>query len=172
MTWGLAESTLFFVVPDVGVAFVAALSPRDWWKPALASIAGTLIGAVLLFVAIHFWLYANARLGLLLIPGIHPSTLSAAEARIAASGAEALLPAAFSGIPYKVYATELTLAGVSLPALLAWTVPSRLIRLVPVAATAAGLGHLASRLIDRYLPLIAGLYGISWAAFYGWYWSR
>lgn len=172
LTWGLAESTLFFVVPDVGVAFVAALSPRNWWKPALASIAGTLIGAVLLFLAIHLWLYANARLVLLLIPGIHPSTLSAAEARIAGSGAGALLPAAFSGIPYKVYATELCLAGISLPALLAWTVPSRLIRLLPVAAAAAGIGHLGWRVIDKYLPLVVALYALAWLVFYSWYWTR
>src|SRR5205814_8742893 len=52
LVWGLAESTVFFIVPDVAVAFIAAMSPRDWWKAAVASIVGTLIGAVILLLAI------------------------------------------------------------------------------------------------------------------------
>lgn len=60
----------FFIVPDMGVAFVAAMSPRNWWKAALASIVGTLVGAVVLFVAIQFWLGAHAAHLLLLLAAL------------------------------------------------------------------------------------------------------
>jgi len=170
--WGFAESTAFFIVPDVGVAFVAAMSPRNWWKPALASIAGTLVGAVVLFLAIQFWLGPASLALLVRIPGIHQSTLAVASNRIADHGPRALLVAAFEGIPYKVYATELTRAGVSLPILLLWTVPSRALRLVPVAAAAGACGWIFRSSLRLQFRLWVGAYAVAWVAFYAWYWTR
>src|SRR5205807_8040130 len=70
LVWGLAESTVFFIVPDVGVAFIAAMSPKRWWVSAVTSVLGTLLGTVMLFLAIHLWLGAHATDLLLRIPGI------------------------------------------------------------------------------------------------------
>src|ERR1700693_1079932 len=80
--WGLAESTIFFIVPDVGVAFIAAMSPRNWWKAALTSIVGTLVGAVLVYLAVRFWLGAHARELLLLGPGLSPASLGVTRRHI------------------------------------------------------------------------------------------
>jgi membrane protein YqaA with SNARE-associated domain len=170
--WGFAESTVFFIVPDVGVAFVAAMAPRNWWKAALASIVGTLVGAVVLFVASQFWLGAHAAHLLLWIPGIHPASLALAITRISDRGAGALLLAAFQGIPYKVYATQLTLAGVSLPVLLLWTIPSRALRLAPVAAAAGVGGRILQGSLRRHFGLWVGAYVLFWVGFYAWYWTR
>ncbi len=170
--WGLAESTVFFIVPDVGVAFIAAMSPRNWWKPALASIVGTLVGAVILFLAIQLWLWPYASHLLLRIPGIHPAGLALASTRVSDHGGGALLVAAFQGVPYKVYATELTLAGVSLPVLLLWTIPSRALRLVPVAAAAGAGGRILQTSLMRHFGLWVGAYVLFWVAFYAWYWTR
>ncbi len=172
LVWGLAESTVFFIVPDVGVAFVAAMSPRNWWKAALTSIVGTLVGAVVVFLAVHFWLGAHALRLLLWVPGIHPADLAIASSRISDHGAGALLPAAFQGIPYKVYATQLALAGVSLPVLLLWTIPSRALRLVPVAAAAGAGGRILQSSLRRHFGLWVGAYMVFWLAFYAWYWTR
>ena len=79
LTWGLAESTVFFIVPDVGVAFVGLVSPRDGLKAAVAAIIGALVGGTILFLAIHLWLGPHALQYLLLLPGIHPSTLAVAK---------------------------------------------------------------------------------------------
>ena len=170
--WGLAESTVFFIVPDVGVAFIAAMSPRNWWKAALSSIVGTLVGAVVVYLVVQFWLGAHARELLLLVPGIHPASLAVASRHISDHGVAALLPAAFQGIPYKVYATQLTLADVSLPALLLWTIPSRALRLVPVAAAAGAGGRLLQCSLRRHFGLWVGAYVLFWIAFYAWYWTR
>jgi hypothetical protein len=172
LAWGLAEATVFFIVPDVGVAFVAAMSPRNWWLPALTSIFGTLIGAVLLFFAIHLWLGPSVTQLLERIPGIHPATLASASDQIAGHGAGALLLAAVQGIPYKVYATELTLAGVSLPTLLLWTIPSRALRLLPVAAVAGGGGRLLHGSLVRHFRLWVAAYVVFWTVLYAWYWTR
>ena len=172
LVWGLAESTVFFIVPDVGVAFIAAMSPRNWWKAAVTSIVGTLVGAVLVYLAVRFWLGAHARDLLLWVPGIHPVTLALASRHISDHGAAALLPAAFQGIPYKVYATQLALADVSLPALLLWTIPSRALRLIPVAAAAGGAGQVLQGSLRRHFRLWVGAYVVCWVAFYAWYWTR
>ena len=172
LVWGLAESTVFFIVPDVAVAFIAAMSPRDWWKAAVASIVGTLIGAVILFLAIQLWLGPYANHLLLWVPGIHPASLALASTRVSDHGAGALLVAAFQGIPYKVYATELTLAGVSLPVILLWTIPSRALRLLPVAAAAGVGGRILQGSLRRHFRLWVGAYVLFWGGFYAWYWTR
>ncbi len=172
LIWGLAESTVFFVVPDVGVAFVGLVSPRDGLKAAVAAMVGAVVGGTILFPAIHLWLGPHAREYLLFIPGIHPSTMALASARISDQGPSALLIAAFQGIPYKVYATELILAGISLPVLLFWTIPSRALRLLPVAASAGLGGRIFARSIERHFGLWVGAYALFWTAFYVWYWTR
>ena len=172
LVWGLAESTIFFIVPDVGVAFVAAMSPKRWWVSAVTSVLGTLLGAVLLFLVIHLWLGAHAADLLLRIRGIHPSTLALASSRTADHGAGVLFLAAFQGIPYKVYATQLTLAGISLPVLLLWTVPSRALRLLPVAAVAGAGGRLLQGSLHRHFGGWVAAYGLFWFVFYAWYWTR
>src|SRR6202011_3255011 len=116
--------------------------PENSCMAGLSSIVGTRVGAVFLFLAIQFWLGAHASHLLLWVPGIHPASLALATTRVSDHGVGALLPAAFQGIPYKVYATQLTLAGVSLPVLLLWTIPSRALRLVPVAAAAGAGGRI------------------------------
>ena len=160
------------MVPDVGVAFVAAISPKRWWVSAVTSVLGTLVGAVLLFLVIQLWLGALATDLLVKIPGIHPSTLALASSRTADHGAGVLFLAAFQGIPYKVYATQLTLAGISLPVLLLWTVPSRALRLLPVAAVAGAGGRLLQGSLHRHFGLWVAAYGLFWVVFYAWYWSR
>jgi hypothetical protein len=172
LIWGFAESTVFFIVPDVGVAFVGIVSPRDGLKAAVAAIIGALAGGTILFLAIHLWLGPHARQYLLFLPGIHPSTVALASARISDHGASALLIAAFQGIPYKVYATALTLDGISLPVLLFWTIPSRAFRLLPVAAAAGLGGRIFARSIETHFRLFVGAYAVFWTAFYVWYWTR
>jgi hypothetical protein len=42
--WGLAEATLFFVVPDVLLTWLAAFRPRVACKAVVACLAGALAG--------------------------------------------------------------------------------------------------------------------------------
>ena len=49
--WGLAEAALFFIVPDVWLGFVSLYAPRRMVVTLLATVAGALVGATLLFLA-------------------------------------------------------------------------------------------------------------------------
>ena len=170
--WGLAEATVFFIVPDVSVAFVSLLAPRESWKAALSAVAGGLVGATILYVAIRLWLGPHTGDYLLTIPAIHAATIDKASSAISQHGVSALLTAAFTGVPYKVYAAQLTTAGIDLPSLLLWTIPSRALRLFPVAAGGAILGRVLKRELERRFILWMAAYFLFWAAVYGWYWTR
>src|SRR5258706_1708194 len=47
--WGLAESSFFFFVPDVGLTFLALRNYRAALRATLAALAGALIGGALMY---------------------------------------------------------------------------------------------------------------------------
>lgn len=170
--WGFSEALFFFIVPDVGVGLVAMLSFRDGLKAAVAAILGAILGGTLLFAVIHLGLGSGVERFLLIIPGITPSMLNVARSQIAQAGVGALVVAPLQGIPYKIYVTELTLTGSNLSALLLWTIPSRALRLLPVAVIAGGFGRLFRGSIQRRFTLWVAMYLLAWAGFYGWYYMH
>jgi hypothetical protein len=81
----------------------------------------------------------------------------------------ALVLAPFSGTPYKIYAAEWAIRGWGLPALLAWTVPARAIRIVPIALIAAVVGMLGRKWVMQRSGLWLVGYGLIWTVFYIFY---
>jgi len=49
--WGLAEATLFFIVPDVLLSWLAAFRPRVAWPAVLTCLVGALAGGVIMYLA-------------------------------------------------------------------------------------------------------------------------
>lgn len=168
--WGLAEATLFFVVPDVVVGAVAIVAPRKALTAALAAVAGAVVGGIV------WWLAASspdtATHVVDSVPAIHGSAFVEASARISDSGGAALLAAPFTGIPYKVWALELALRGWALPPLLLWTVAGRALRLVPLALVTAAAGWAARRWLRVASRNLLILWGAGWIVIYAVYWSR
>lgn len=166
--WGFAESTLFFVVPDVAVGAVALLVPRRAWRAALAAVAGAVVGGVVLWMGAQ--VAGESLRGVIdAVPAVRSPMFEAVRASLAGYGGAAMLIAPFSRIPYKVYALEMSLAGWSLPSLLGWTLVGRSLRLGPVAAAMAGAGWLARRIGVPVRAQVA-LYATGWIALYGVYW--
>jgi hypothetical protein len=172
LAWGFAEATFFFVVPDVWVGYASTTSTRSGLAAAAGAAAGGLIGAVAVSALIGFGLQSQVLAWLQHVPAIRPSMLEVVGHRIDVSGPASLLPAAFEGIPYKVYSTLLLLRGTPLVTILVWTVPSRVLRLFPVALVFAGLTAPIRKWILRRRVLSAALYFGLWACFYGWYWTH
>ena len=48
--WGLAEATLFFLVPDILFTYLAINNPRGAVKASLYALLGAMIGAVVVFL--------------------------------------------------------------------------------------------------------------------------
>ena len=100
--WGFAEATLFFIVPDVLLTFIAI---RHGWRQAamasLAAAAGATIGGALMYA----WAAsdpASARGAIDFVPAISAALLERAKDALARDGLAAMFIGAFTGAPYKV----------------------------------------------------------------------
>lgn len=169
--WGLAEGTLFFVVPDVVVGAVAIVAPRKALWAAIAAVGGAAVAGIVWWVAASTSSDAAVRI-VDAVPAVHTDMFEEVAARISTSGGAALLGAPFSGIAYKVWAIELALRGWAPAPLLLWTVAGRALRLVPVALLAAAGGWAGRRWLRLTSRTLLVVWGAGWTALYAVYWSR
>jgi len=158
--WGFAEATLFFIVADVLLTFIAvALGLRVALRAALAAAIGAACGGLVM------WRYGVSD------PAAATRLLAAGMAGMAmADWPLAMLKGSVTGIPYKVYAVAAGKEG--LPALLFFgiTIPVRLARFALAASIVAAISALLRRRLDlrRRLMLLATF----WVLFYGEFWWR
>lgn len=171
--WGLAESVLFFLIPDVFLTYVAVRhGVRRGQHVAVWAVLGAVIGGTIAFA----WGATSpetAHTAMSALPAVDPEMIELVEAQVADNGPISLVAAPLNGRPYKLYATATGAVGASLPALLLWTVPGRLWRFVALA-TAAGLTAQAARARLTRLPLWAptATWAIAWLVVYAVFWSR
>jgi membrane protein YqaA with SNARE-associated domain len=163
LAWGLAESTVFFIVPDVLLTRIALRDLRHAWVAACWAVAGALLGgAALWFVAT-----SGAAVELLRffekLPGINRFLSYAAASALHHDGISAFFTGAVTGVPYKLLATHAAVQGISLPGLLFVSALARSARFF-VTTTVAWL---AGRAL-HWLPLkaVLRLHSFCWFAFY------
>jgi hypothetical protein len=163
--WGLAEATLFFIVPDVVVSYVGLT--RGVRASAIASLAaaiGAAIGGALMFL----WSVrdpAAAHAAVLAIPAISEQMAQAAHASIARDGwFAATLAGPLTSTPYKLYAVLAPHAGAPLALFALASIAARLPRFLIVGVGVALIGRwLEPRLGRRGVLLILAL---AWLVFY------
>jgi membrane protein YqaA with SNARE-associated domain len=110
--WGVAEATLFFIVPDVLLTFVVVrFGLRQGFTLALVAAAF----ASLAGLGMWFWAHrdpATARHVMLLVPAVGPDLLQRAQHEIAQDWPLHLVTGAMTGVPYKLYAVEAGTRGI------------------------------------------------------------
>lgn len=155
--WGYCEATWFFVVPDVGLTFAALLGFRRSLRAVLACLAGSMLGAVTIY------LFSRMDWPVLwsCLPGFKPAMLTVAEEQLQARGASAVMLGPEAGIAYRFYVFLAARSGVGLVSLLAWTPFARLLRMLLMMGT------------GERLPLRIHLFswGIFWVLVYAGYWG-
>ncbi|HET7563152.1 MAG TPA: hypothetical protein VFJ87_12310 [Rhodanobacteraceae bacterium] len=168
LAWGFAEATLFFIVPDVFITWVALRSRRRALVCCALVVAAAMLGGALMYVwSLHD--PAAQRAMLLKVPAIDAGLIDRAHAELQRWGGFGLVLGGFSGVPYKLYAAQAAAAGLSPPVLLAWTVLARGLRFVLVALLANGVATwLRPRVGGR---LVAGIWLLAWVTMYAFYWS-
>lgn len=162
--WGLAEATLFFVVPDVWIGLLALCGWRAGVRAAAWAVVGAVIGGLVMYgVGAAVEPERSARL-LDAVPAISGPMIERVEEETRRRGAGAMVTGPPRGMPYKIYARTAGVQGGSLPAMLLWTVPARSVRFLLVAGAAA----LGGRLAGRWLPAgrVVPLYLLVWVVFY------
>ncbi len=167
--WGLAEATLFFIVPDVLLSGIARRNLKTVMKACLASTVGALVGGIFMY-AWGAGEPAAALAALDQIPGIGPDMIAWVRGALADMGAFALFLGPLTGTPYKVYAVNAGILGLFPATFALVSMLARALRFVLVSLLAYTLARLLPARVCRklYLPLWATV----WLGFYGFYFLR
>lgn len=161
--WGFAESTLFFLVPDVLLTWLALTVPRRGLRACYWALGGALAGAAVM-VAWAARAPDGVEAALLVVPGISAPLVELVRGQLVAEGLPAVLMGPVQGIPYKVYVVEATVLDLSAWKLLAVSVPARLIRFLLLTLLAIGIARgPLRRLSTRTLRV---LHVVAWTVFY------
>ena len=169
--WGLAEATVFFIVPDVLLTLIACRALRPALKATVAALAGALAGGALMYV---FGLREphTARVLLDHIPAISPDLITRVAQQVSEGGLMAVLLGPIKGIPYKIYAAEWGARGGSFVGFLLISIPARCVRFALAAFAARGIARLVEPLTHHQAAIETLILTIIWAAFYALYFSR
>jgi len=159
--WGVAEGTLFFIVPDVLLSFIGL---RRGAQPAFIACLAAAIGAALGGVVMYAW-SAQDPAGVydlvLHVPAISGDMGEAARTAMAEQGwFAATLEGPLSRTPYKVYAVLAPQAGAPLWLFAAASILARLPRFLIVS--------MACALISRYGAPRFGMATLTRALALGW----
>jgi membrane protein YqaA with SNARE-associated domain len=165
--WGLAEATLFFIVPDVLLSAVALRERARALRLCFWALGGAMAGGL----GMYQWgrhdpiQVADA---LARVPAVNEAMIERVGADLDRLGSLATFLGPLTGTPYKIYAALSPEAGVSLLAFLLVSIPARLIRFVLVAWLTA----LVARTLLRdwshraRLALLLGLWTTFYAAYF------
>jgi len=169
LAWGLAEATLFFLVPDILITLAALFAPRrSAWHLGVA-VVGAMIGGSVMYC----WAAAKpeAASGAVAdVPFVYAWMFQSVIADYGEHGLWAPCFGVTSGIPYKIYAIEAP-AHVGFVPFVLVSALARLGRLLLTWASAAAVGLLASRQIQTRPRAWLALLLAMWTVFYVWYWT-
>lgn len=166
--WGFAEATLFFIVPDVILTYIAITNLRKALKASLFALAGALLGGLLMY----YWgaIHPQAALSVVeQVPAIDNEMITKVEEDLAERGLLAMILGPIQGIPYKIYAVQAADANIHVLSFFFASIPARYLRffLSSLLAGLAGKYLLRNRSRSiRYSALT-----LFWILFYTFYFS-
>lgn len=166
--WGFAEATLFFIVPDVLLTWIALANLRQAFASCAAALAGALVGGCVMYA----WGAADAPSALATIqrvPAVDQQMVERVGRSMSAHDLWPIFVGPLAGTPYKIYAAQAGALDLPASLFLFVSVPARGARFVLLTLLAAGaaaaIGDRASLRTKRALHLAA------WTAFYVWYFA-
>lgn len=167
--WGLAEATVFFIVPDVLLTYAAI---RLGMKKALTLCVSAALGAVLggtamIVAAGHDPAAVNAMLDA--IPAISAGMIAETRAAMIGNWPAAVFTGAVTGIPFKIFAAQSAILEIPAVAFLGIGLAARLARFV-LAVALARLAEAALRSAGAGRYAVAAWLGF-WCLFYAFYFS-
>lgn len=169
--WGLAEGVAFFIVPDVYISAAMLFSHRAGAVAWGASIVGSLVAVVM--IRILTTLPGVDYIGFLgAVPGISNGLIERVGAAVAAQGLPWTPLLVLGGVPLKLYAAAAFASGLSLGAVLAWTVFARVVRIAPTVLVLAAVRAVFRRRIDEHPGGWLAALVLFWVVFYVFYFLR
>lgn len=171
LLWGLAEATLFFLVPDIYLGLVALFNWRKGLWATTFTVTGAMIGGVIMYaLAVQ---NPDGMMSLLAhIPLINANMVKSVGEQMRSAGLMAMVTGPLQGTPYKVYAVQAGVQRLPIVPFLLLTIPARLERILPVALAGASGGVLFRPFIQRRTQVVVGLYAALWIGIYALYYWR
>ncbi len=167
--WGVAEATLFFIVPDVLITFaVVRFGLRRGLVLAVVAAASASVAGI----GMWWWAHsdpASARHAMLLVPAIGPDLLVRAAREMAQGWPLNLVTGAMTGVPYKLYAVEAGARGLDPFLFIPMSFVARLTRFA-LTAVAMAFGRAALLKLNRP-RLVYPAWALAWFATYAFYFT-
>jgi membrane protein YqaA with SNARE-associated domain len=167
--WGLAEATLFFIVPDVWIGWVALVARRAAWAVVACTLAGALVGGVLTYTVAAAAPATSASI-LDGVPTVDRDAIQRVSSETEEHGPRSVVYGPLRmGTPYKLYARAAGVQEEPLASFLFWSIPGRLERFLPLMGIAILAGLAMRRWIGARPRTALSLYAAIWTAFYAVY---
>lgn len=169
--WGLAEATVFFIVPDVLLSIISCRSVRASWKAILYTLSGALLGGLIMH-GFGNTAPATARNLLIHVPGIHPSLIERVHTQISIHPATAVLAGPLIGVPYKIYAVESGAQQEGLLGFMLVSIPARGFRFALTMLISGGIVRLIAPWTKRSSSIEMMTLSVFWIGFYTFYFTH
>ena len=161
--WGLAESTFFFIVPDVLLTRVALRDFRASVIASLWAVAGALVGGTALWFAARHDATQFLLNAFDWIPGISRELIVRTAQSLNTHGLTAVAAGAVSGQPYKLFAVHAGAQNFPLLPFLAVSAAARFARFTLTSTVV----WLAGRVLRHHTEAARlRLHGYGWFIFY------
>jgi membrane protein YqaA with SNARE-associated domain len=171
VTWGFAEATLFFIVPDVLLTRIAILrGRRRAFRACGWAVVGSIVGGVLVYYAAAMGHSTGLTRWFDWLPGITPSLMAQAHDGLEDHGVGVLFRGAWSGIPYKLYAMQAGAMHIGWMMFLLASVAARAVRFAATSLLAWVLAKTVLRFCSR--AYLQAVHVAVWVAFYAFYFIR
>jgi membrane protein YqaA with SNARE-associated domain len=168
--WGFAEATLFFVIPDVWVGWIALVARRGALAVLAVTLAGALLGGALTYAVSQATAPSTTASIADGIPTVNRDAIDRVDREMDEHGPRSVLFGPIRmGTPYKLYARAAGVQDESLTAFLLWSVPGRLERMLPVTLLALAVGYALRGWIASHRRATLAAYAAVWLAVYAVY---
>jgi membrane protein YqaA with SNARE-associated domain len=167
LVWGFAEATLFFIVPDVLLSWIALRQGRAALIACLWALVGALVGGTVMYTwgAVDL---NSAQAALEAVPAISRSMYNAVGEQIHSHGVGTLFLGPLTGTPYKIYAVQAGAGEISLGLFLLVSGPARLVRFALITGLTIWICRWFSGMTIFLRQMI---HLIVWTTFYIWYFA-
>ena len=167
LSWGFAEATLFFIVPDVLLGAVALVAPRAAPRVLAFTLAGALLGGALTYGIAKELRSSRSQAVLDGVPTVKETAIDRVEREMRNEGSRSIVYGPLRmGTPYKLYARAAAVEDEAFDSFLFWSIPGRLERMLPVTLLAALLGFFGRGRIARRPWAVLAFYGALWLVVY------
>ena len=166
--WGVAEATLFFLVPDVLLSYIGLKrGAKAAARASLIAAIGASVGGVIMYI----WAvqnFAAAREAVLDIPAISEAMAVRAEQAMTEAWFVATLFGPLTNTPFKLFAILAPAAGAPLPLFALAAIAARLPRFLIVSIGVSRIGRALSRWLSerQLLWLLIGAWLLFYAVFF------